>query len=280
MSETMNKRIETLKSMENIITNTLPTAKAFEDWCNHIKKNINRRGEHFIQLAEDETIYLKTCEKFKEILNKYSKNGFLEEENNLPDNTITVRTATKSTKVSNFKELAETICEYGKTEDLAGYNQFGEQLFNTFGIYLDKVSDMKFRENLLKYLIPMQKNIFIKEDIKTLEEKLLSVYSAETSFDGENWNKDNPTYGHCAVVSLIVNDYFDNAEICKIKVDGVSHYFNRINNEIIDLTGKQFSKNLNYSDYEISSRDYLLSNKNTTTRYEILKSKLSESIDF
>lgn len=30
----------------------------------------------------------------------------------------------------------------------------------------------------------------------------------ETSFDPENWNEDNPLRGHCAVVSLLAQDYF------------------------------------------------------------------------
>jgi len=51
----------------------------------------------------------------------------------------------------------------------------------------------------------------------------------------------------CAITALIVNDYFG-GEICKIHVDGISHYFNLISNKIIDLTFSQFECNINYND--------------------------------
>lgn len=275
MNETLKKRIDILKSMENIIISTLSDKKAFDDWCKFIRKNTDYHREHFVQLAENEELYKKTCESFKKILNKYSKDGFAVEKSEEPSNTFTVKTLTtgKTIPANSYKELAEIICEYGRTEDLEGYNQKEEKVFDTFGIYINRISDINFRENLLNFLIPMQKNIFIKDDLKDLNEKLINSYSAETSFDGKNWKKDNPTYGHCAVAALIVSDYFKNAEICKIKVDGVSHYFNVINGQVIDFTGEQFPQKLDYSNYEVSSREYLLSNENTKTRYQILKAK-------
>lgn len=275
MNEILEKRVNLLKSMENIILGTLSDEKAFGDWSKFIRNNVTHGKDHFIQLAENEELYLKTCETFKKILDKYSKTGFVAIGSKNKSLKFTIKTSSGNyIFVEGFEELAETICEHGKTEDLIGYNEAGEELFDTFGIYLNKVSDLNFRENLLNYLMPMQKNIFIKDSLNSLNQRLKSIYSADTSFDAQNWNPDNPTYGHCAVVSLIVKDNFDNAEICKIKVDGVSHYFNRINNQVIDFTKEQFNQKLDYSNFEISSREYLLSNENTKTRYELLKERM------
>lgn len=44
----------------------------------------------------------------------------------------------------------------------------------------------------------------------------------------------------CAITSLIINDYFG-GDICKIYVDGINHYFNLIENNIVDLTKEQFN---------------------------------------
>ena len=35
----------------------------------------------------------------------------------------------------------------------------GKELLDTFGIYINKISDMKYREELLKVLIPMQHEV-------------------------------------------------------------------------------------------------------------------------
>jgi hypothetical protein len=101
---------------------------------------------------------------------------------------------------------------------------------------------------------------------------MLKVYSADTSFNPSGWSKENPTYGHCAVVSLVLNDWLD-AKIAKVKVNGESHYFNIIDGNIIDLTGDQFGHEVDYSNMEMSTREYLLSNENTKERYELLKKR-------
>ena len=35
----------------------------------------------------------------------------------------------------------------------------GKELLDTFGIYINKISDMEYREELLKVLVPMQREI-------------------------------------------------------------------------------------------------------------------------
>ena len=63
--------------------------------------------------------------------------------------------------------------------------------------------------------------------INKIQNYLLEIYSKDTCYPScrDDWNINNKTLGHCAIVALIINDYF-NYDIYKIKVDGISHYFN------------------------------------------------------
>ena len=63
-------------------------------------------------------------------------------------------------------------------------------------------------------------------------------------------NENNRCFGMCAITSLIINDYFG-GDICKIYVGGISHYFNLIENNIVDLTKDQFNREMDYKDYKI-----------------------------
>jgi len=111
--------------------------------------------------------------------------------------------------------------------------------------------------------------------LEVLEQYLKTIYSKDTCYPmcRELWSNDNPTLGHCAIVSLIINDYF-NGEIYKIKVDGVGHYFNYIDDKIIDFTSNQFNKKLDYTNKIKKDRDEMLSDNDTLYRYNLLKNKL------
>lgn len=111
-------------------------------------------------------------------------------------------------------------------------------------------------------------------DVDTLSKKLYQCYSKELCYPKirDNWNENNKYFGMCAITSLIINDYFG-GEICKIYVNEISHYFNLINNEIIDLTAKQFENKVDYSNYEIVKREDILT-EDTQQRYNLLKKRL------
>ena len=113
-------------------------------------------------------------------------------------------------------------------------------------------------------------------ELDKLETILNSLYSKETCYPEcrNQWNDDNKTLGHCAIVALIINDYFG-GYICKIKVNNISHYFNLIDGEIVDLTSEQFKINdIYYANYVIKTREDVLMNEDTKKRYEILKLKI------
>ena len=113
-----------------------------------------------------------------------------------------------------------------------------------------------------------------------LEKILNNLYSKETCYPTckNQWNNDNKTLGHCAIVALIINDYFG-GDICKIKVNDISHYFNHINDKIVDFTSDQFKTDkIDYSNYVLKTREEILINDNTRIRYEVLKLKLKLSL--
>lgn len=117
-------------------------------------------------------------------------------------------------------------------------------------------------------------------ELAKLKGILNTLYSKETCYpDCRNqWNNENKTLGHCAIVALLLNDYYG-GDICKIKVNNISHYFNLIDDKIIDLTSDQFkSDKIDYTDYVIKNRDDVLKNEDTKKRYEILKLKVKLSL--
>ena len=84
------------------------------------------------------------------------------------------------------------------------------------------------------------------------------------------WNINNPSLGQCAITALAVNDYFG-GKIMRCMCDGISHYYNMINDEIFDLTVAQFNDVVpDYQNGEERPREYLLSNADTVKRYKIL----------
>lgn len=108
-------------------------------------------------------------------------------------------------------------------------------------------------------------------NIETIKEILLELEE-----------KDNNKYFKIdTIISLLINDYFGGS-ICRIYADGVDHYFNLIENNIIDLSKNQFKCNIDYKKYQIVDRKEILI-ENVKIKYEILKNsvmkKLLEKVD-
>ena len=111
-------------------------------------------------------------------------------------------------------------------------------------------------------------------NIKNIQKVLLECYSKDLCYLKVqcDWNENNRCFGMCAITSLIINDYFG-GDICKIYVDGISHYFNLIENNIVDLTKDQFNREMDYKDYKIMDREKILTD-DTKNRYITLKARL------
>lgn len=111
-------------------------------------------------------------------------------------------------------------------------------------------------------------------NIENIQKVLLECYSKDLCYPKvqDDWNDNNKCFGMCAITSLIINDYFG-GDICKIHVDEISHYFNLIDDKIIDLTSSQFNHEIDYKDYQIMDRQKIL-----TDRYNILKARLIKEL--
>ena len=59
-------------------------------------------------------------------------------------------------KLHNIQEVACFICHYGLEEDLIILQEDGSLFLSTYGIYIDQICDMDYRDELLQVLIPMQ----------------------------------------------------------------------------------------------------------------------------
>lgn len=111
-----------------------------------------------------------------------------------------------------------------------------------------------------------------------MQKVLLECYSKDLCYPKvqHDWSEFNKCFGMCVITSLIINDYFG-GDICKIYVDGISHYFNLIDNKIIDLTKSQFNYEIDYKDYQIIDREKILTD-DTKNRYNILRTRLIKKL--
>lgn len=121
-------------------------------------------------------------------------------------------------------------------------------------------------------------------NINSLDElfkKLLDAWCKETAYPRcqNDYDHDNdPTYGQCAITATIVHDIFGGT-IHRIKVDGGTHYFNKINGHYMDLTSDQFELYnipINYELNEEIPRKYCGRNSNTLKRYNLLVELLNK----
>lgn len=111
------------------------------------------------------------------------------------------------------------------------------------------------------------------------------AWSKETSSDPAGWSPENPSWGQCAVTALCVQDALG-GEIVWAEAqlpDGrrISHYFNRIDDEEVDLTREQFPAGtvipagIPKPKSFASTRDYILSFDVTRERYTKLRAALA-----
>ena len=117
-------------------------------------------------------------------------------------------------------------------------------------------------------------------EINELKQLLLKSWDAETCAPGlrSEWTNDNPSLGQCAITALIVNDFFG-GKIMRCMASSGSHYYNIIDDEIIDLTVEQFLGEIpQYEDGSERTKDYLLGNEDTKNRYLLLNKRLQNNL--
>lgn len=116
--------------------------------------------------------------------------------------------------------------------------------------------------------------------INGLKRLFLLSWKQETCSPGlkSEWTKENPALGQCAITALIVNDFFG-GKIMRCMSSSGSHYYNLIDDKLIDFTVEQFLGEIpQYDEGEERTREYLLSNEDTKNRYEKLLYNLRQTI--
>ena len=110
------------------------------------------------------------------------------------------------------------------------------------------------------------------------------LWSADTCYTPDLWSSENPALGQCVPTVLIIQDNYG-GEIKRGTVhliDGrtESHYWNIINNQIVDITivqyGDKIIKVTPRSDMPegfSTLRGFVLANADTKRRYDLLKKK-------
>lgn len=99
----------------------------------------------------------------------------------------------------------------------------------------------------------------------------------DTSSDPEHWTDANPLWGHCAVVSLLAQDYFG-GELVRASLENISeysyprsHYWNQLPDcSDADFTAEQYKVMPEFKNIEIYPRERVLSYPDTQRRYETL----------
>lgn len=119
-----------------------------------------------------------------------------------------------------------------------------------------------------------------KQKIVRFTDEIYDLCSAETCFHKvkDEWTENNKFFGHCAVVSLLIQDKFG-GDIYRVDIPEkqVSHYFNKIGNEEIDVTKIQYAgEKITPENKRKVSRQTILNIQQTADRYEKLKEKYEE----
>ena len=116
-------------------------------------------------------------------------------------------------------------------------------------------------------------------DIFELKEILKKSYTKDTCWPilREKWSVDNPTLGQGAITALLVNELYG-GKIMRCLVSYGGHYYNLIDDKIVDLTKEQFLGEIpGYNEGQERTREYLLSNEDTKNRYLLLKNNLEKT---
>lgn len=122
--------------------------------------------------------------------------------------------------------------------------------------------------------------------IAILKKSFADCWSRETSLDDERWTQENPTWGHCAIASLVAQVVLG-GDLLRYDLKGTpfehmrSHYKNRLpDGTIVDFTEAQFGANaLVLPEPVVRSREEVLDPvkyPKTVERYKLFLKRVRE----
>lgn len=122
-------------------------------WDNGRTLEIVPEVDQFRKLSDMER---KAEECTSQIVRKLQERGGQVESANQKYPLLTGLSKKEDVKLHNIHEVASFICHHGLEEDLIILKEDGTLFLSTFGIYIDQICDMDYRDELLQILVPMQ----------------------------------------------------------------------------------------------------------------------------
>lgn len=128
------------------------------------------------------------------------------------------------------------------------------------------------------YLAVNDREKMCAASLTQLRTALAASWTAQTASPLVAWTPHNPSSGQCAVSALVLQDYCG-GKICRCVVVGTPHYFNRIDDQVVDSTAAQFGTvAIDYDTSTVRSRQRILRHADTRQRYELLKGRVKEAM--
>ncbi len=122
------------------------------------------------------------------------------------------------------------------------------------------------------------KNVTLPEVLASLRGRIEKAFRLSTS--AQEYSGLTPSAGHCEVVAITVHELLG-GELVSALVNGQSHWFNRLNNDVgeridVDLTGDQFR----YPKLRIANAGNLYPNTRVRARNELTNETLRRAFIF
>lgn len=77
-------------------------------------------------------------------------------------------------------------------------------------------------------------------DLKNIRFKTTKIFNSKTAMG--TWNPNKPSAGHCDVVAMLLQSIYG-GKLVTTTINKIDHWFNKIGNQYVDLTGDQFGLN-------------------------------------
>ena len=145
-------------------------------------EDMQYNGEMYASIGEFEDCEFKDEEYMRKLLGTDYNSDMSKVAAEGKDPLLIGHSLAGRTRLRNIYEVANFICTHGQYGDLHITHKDGTPFLDTFGIYINKITDMICREELLKVLIPMQKEIDGTNKIDKTEERNMNKFEAERRF--------------------------------------------------------------------------------------------------
>lgn len=115
-------------------------------------------------------------------------------------------------------------------------------------------------------------------DITALQKALSASYAKDTAFRA--WLPARPSWGHCTVAALVVQDYLGGSILKASVKGGGTHYWNRLENGVeIDFTADQFDGPPDRRDVKQAYRQGVLQVEHVKLRYATFKERVAKNLE-